>query len=165
MITAQEFLRYFGSPLVLALPDIKGVNSFKDFYLHHNTAVLSAVNADPTTPYGLFFTPNGNYWAIQTEGKKISRSKIAPGPGPYYHALIVDIDIKEVADKYADLDALKLHIDDILSRITVHPTIINQSWWGFHLYRMIKEEDKQNVHEMFGDRIFAISRPGVSAWS
>ena len=157
MISTQDFLRWFGNPLVLSLTDIKGVNSFKAFHLHHNTDVLWKINADETTPYGLFFTPNGNYWAIQQEWQKISRSKDTPGPAPYYNALIVDIDLKD-AKSCADMAALKLHIDEVLSKITVHPTYIVESWWGFHLYRMFKEEDKQQIHEMYGQRVFAISR-------
>jgi len=157
MISTQDFLRWFGNPLVLSLTDIKGVNSFKSFHLHHSTDVLAKINADETTPYGLFFTPNGNYWAIQKEWQKISRASASPGPAPYYNALIVDIDLKE-AKSCADMDALKLHIDEVLSKITVHPTYIIKSWWGFHLYRMFKEEDKQQIHTMYGSKVFAISR-------
>jgi hypothetical protein len=51
MISTQDFLRRFGSPLVISLTDIKGVNSFEGWHKHHNTAVLSKINKDETTPY------------------------------------------------------------------------------------------------------------------
>lgn len=158
MISTQDFLRRFGSPLVISLTDIKGVNSFEGWHKHHNTAVLSKINKDETTPYWLFFTPNGNYWSIQQEWQKISRSKETPGPAPYYNALIVDIDIKDIKNKYPTMEELRLHIDEVLSKITIHPTAIVESWWGFHLYRMLKEEDRQAIHDIYGNKIFAISR-------
>lgn len=155
--TTQDFLRSFGTPLVLSLTDIKGVNSFKGRHLHHNTAVLSKVNEDPDTPYWLFFTPNGNYWAIQKEGQRISRSQVSPGPGPLYNALIVDIDLKDCLI-YKTMEDLSAHIDEVLGEYWIPITYKVRSWWGFHLYWVINEDDRQAIHDMFGTKIFGISR-------
>lgn len=149
----QEFLRLFGNPLVAALKDNKQVNSF-DFSKHHMSDVLIKLNEDQ--PYWLFFTPNGNYGDIQEHGKSINRSQSKLWNWPAINALVVDVDIKESSIK--DMDVLFEHIQKVCMDNQIPPSLINRSWWWYHIFWIIDPEHRQVVWDTYGKKVLEISK-------
>lgn len=156
MISTHQFLSMFWSPLVVLLPDIKGAKEcdWIDWAKHQSSGTLFEKNKE--LPFGLFFTPNGNYWAIQEIGKKISRSSMSPGPWPIYNALCVDIDLKDTSFKTKA--ALEEHIHATLNTYKIGISFIVESQWGYHLYRMIHPDHRESVEKMIGKKFFSISQ-------
>jgi len=156
MISIQDFLRYFGSPLVLSLPDIKWVNTF-NFGMHHSTDVLWEINqnAKGETPYGLFFTPNGNYGMIQGSWQRINRTGIRTGTDPLYNSLVIDIDLKGSTLK--TMEELEEHMQFVIKKYGIVPTIINRSHWWFHLFWIIDPDHRQIIQDTYGNKVLEVS--------
>lgn len=154
MATTQEFLRSFWNPLVQLLPDVKDVKSFNGWSKHNSAEVIFNINKDE--PYGMFFTPNGNYWSLQKEWEKIHRSKTLPGATPLYNALVVDVDLNK-AKNCKTKEQLKAYIDYTITSYWIAPTYIVETWWWFHIYWVIRESDRQAIHDTFGAKVFDVS--------
>lgn len=145
MITPSEFLRLFGNPVLLLINE-KGQQPLKSGMSQNlGTDVMTEMNKD--IPCAFYFTPNGNYWDLQTHGQPVKRSSTMPWNAPYYHALVVDVDLDKSTIK--DKDKLLDHIHDVVKTYHVPYTICNATPGGYQIYRCIHPEDKQAVHDAF----------------
>lgn len=85
----NKWLSLFGESTTFLLPDIKW-SQWIDWSLANTLDDNLAANAD--APFGMYFTPNGNFWRKQTIWEKLVRR--AADAEKYISCFFFDIDIK-----------------------------------------------------------------------
>lgn len=150
----REFLSYFGNPLVMAKPEVEAFPQHKGSFDRSSVAwidVLEELNKNE--PYSLNFTPNGNYWEVNTKGKIQRDGKSATGN--ICNALCFDIDTKSHDIK--DKEKLYAHIFEVFMIYKIAPNFIIDTPWGYHVYLVIKQDDRKAVNDSFGKKVFELS--------
>jgi len=136
MINAWLWL--FWNSQSFCLPDIKsttGIDHWKVFSLE------SYLDINTDTPYGLFFTPNGNFWLINKVWEKLKRNN--DSAEKYVAAFYVDIDLKDT--DFANIDALFEETVKTILKNNLPVTYIVKSWWWLHLYMFVEESARYQV--------------------
>lgn len=154
---AQKFLEDFDAPIFRLLeegPEVKEkiTNFLKNRTLEENLAL----NKDYS--YGLFFSPNGCFQRANILGENVKFSKAQVTQDSWICAFVVDVDLKCFEKEKLTMESLLPYIRENLKELTIQPTYIVRSGWGYHLYWVIKREDRKAVFKQYGERLFEISK-------
>lgn len=140
----EKWLSLFWHSAMFVLPewDNNAVRTV-DYSLYYDNASLIKFNDQQA--YGLFFTPNWNFWDRNNVWDKLVRS-IATADW-YISSLYVDIDMRD--STYSDPDKLLKYILDTIKLDMLPVQYIMKSWWWFHLYMFIEEAYRYQVSKDF----------------
>lgn len=132
------WMKLFWESYQFTLPDIENI-SWVNYGITYD--IPSLVEVNDKRPYGLFFTPNGNFWKANVPWEKVSRSNTIAEK--YISALYVDIDIKDTT--YTCIDNLMPEVLSIIQEQQLPVSYIVQSGWGLHLYMFVELESRFQV--------------------
>ena len=114
--------------------------------------VETALSINKEYPYGLFFTPNGWLWPKNKAGQPQQR-KLSDTEDIVY-SVYVDIDIRDT--DFQNMKELENHIQEILSSTKLKVQYIMKSWWGFHLYVFVKEDERKLIWQKLKSKRIAL---------
>ena len=134
MENLQTFLQYFWNPLFQMLKDIKDV---KWVDIWKCISLEDALEINSSSPFSVNFTPNWNFWSVNTIWKPTTRKASDVGTVWIINALFIDIDLKGL--HWETMESLYSLITKTIYTYKVTPTFIVQSWGGYHLYWIIDQ--------------------------
>lgn len=136
----KKWLSLFWESTTFLLPDIKW-SQWIDWSLANTLDDNLAANLD--APFGMYFTPNGNFWRKQTIWEKLVRR--AADAEKYISCFFFDIDIKSTDFQSVD-EAFDKTIE-ILKERNLRFHFLTKSGWGVHGYIFVEPTQRYNVWE------------------
>ena len=136
----NKWLTLFGESYTFLLPDIKW-SQWVDWSLSNTVDDNMSANAD--APFGMYFTPNGNFGKKQLVGEKLVRR--AADAEKYISCFFFDIDIKST-----DFQSVNEAFDktiEILKERNLRFHFLTKSGGGVHGYIFIEPSQRYNVGE------------------
>ena len=144
----KAWLSLFWDPAVFLLPEwsarlwgAKGINYRNYFWVDKSYEI------NKQQSYGLFFTPNGNLWRVNSEWEEVRRKQI--DCEDYISCVYADLDKKDSSYKDRTMEEYFDYIKDTIRQRDFYVHYIVQSWWGFHLYTFVDPAQAAEIGQKF----------------
>ena len=149
----KKFLSEFWDPLVVLMKEPKVVIDTKvKFWMVEELEMQ--VDKNDNIPSGLFFSHNGNHMSHNQKWKHV-KFWAADAVAPFFNCFYIDIDApKDVSDigdwktNYLDV------IYKVINSYKIIPTHVVESKNWYHLYRVIKKEDRKELWKTINKKWF-----------
>lgn len=141
---SMKWLSMFGQSQLFFLPDIRNTKG-PDWSVIHEDDVFFQTNKD--IPYGLFFTPSGNYKKVNRVWEKLVRTVATSEP--YIPALYFDLDLKGTDN--SDINSVDDLFDktlEIIKERKLPVSFLTKSGWWVHGYMFIEESSRIMVWQL-----------------
>lgn len=135
-----KWLSLFGDSYSFLLPDIKG-SQWIDWSLANS--LDDNIGANEEMPFGMYFTPNGNFWKKQTVGEKLVRR--TSEADKYISCFFFDVDIKST--DYQSVDEAFEKTLQIIQERNLKFHFMTKSWGWVHWYIFVEPSQRYNVWE------------------
>lgn len=145
----SKWLSLFWLSTVFLLRDSTSPISI-DYNLAYDVKTALSINKD--YPYWLFFTPNWDLWSKNKPGEPQQR-RLSDTDDVVY-TIYIDIDIKETS--FTTMKELEDHIQEVLKTTKLKVQYIMKSWWGFHLYVFVKEDERKLIGQKLKSKWIAL---------
>lgn len=148
-----DFLSHFDYPIYKLIPDNKAPWKIKS--LNTNRSLDECLALNDEYPCWLYFTPNWGFGLVNQIGEQIRFSKDVIPNEWHMCAFVLDFDVKDV--EWLTMDALELSLMDKIEHTNIKPTYLIKSWGWYHVYWIIKKEDRELAFQAYGWDMLKIS--------
>lgn len=146
----EKWLSLFGSPWVFSFKDLKWMKDEIPNITTKYNQLESLIKVNDEHPYGIHFSPNWNFWLLNTVWQPIVRKK--EDANAYISCFYIDVDRRDSSFKMdSDNSNLLKYIISFIEEIKLRVSFISETPWWFHLWMFIHPDDREYLWRLISN--------------